>query len=270
MTGYLLEVAVLFGVVIIHELGHAAAAKSFGWRVREVKLLPFGGVAEVEEGWGVPLRQEVAVVLAGPLQNVWMLLLGVALTEAGWISPEWGSYFIEANLFIALFNLLPALPLDGGKLMLAAFSLWFPFRAATQLASVISIVFSLLFIAGSFVYALTPDGGIQLNWLLIGSFLLAANWSEWRNRSYRFIRFLMHREAVIERIARKGALAQPVVIGGHLCVSDVVKLLLREKLHMIYVLDRKGQIQRVLPERKVVEQYFDERGRSLPLSEQFP
>src|SRR5690554_6371805 len=62
ITGYILELIVLFAVVVIHELGHVVAASSFRWRVREIRLLPFGGVAEVEEAGNVPAWQELIVV----------------------------------------------------------------------------------------------------------------------------------------------------------------------------------------------------------------
>lgn len=54
LTGYFIETVTLFGIVFIHEMGHVVAAKSFGWRVKEVQLLPFGGVAVVEEPGAYP------------------------------------------------------------------------------------------------------------------------------------------------------------------------------------------------------------------------
>jgi len=119
LTGYFIEIVTLFGIVLIHELGHVAAAKGFGWRVTEVQLLPFGGVAVVEEMGSVSVWQDIAVALAGPLQNFWMMPVGWVLTAIGVLPVEWGHYFIQANLLIALFNLLPVLPLDGGKVMRA-------------------------------------------------------------------------------------------------------------------------------------------------------
>ena len=77
-TGYFLEAITLFGIVLIHELGHLTAAKGFGWRVQEVQLLPFGGVLIVDELGTTSTREELIVALAGPLQHVWMILVGDA------------------------------------------------------------------------------------------------------------------------------------------------------------------------------------------------
>jgi len=76
LIGHFVELLVLFGVVVVHELGHVAAARWFGWRVREVRLLPFGGVAVADPADGADSVQETAVALAGPLQN--LLMIGFA------------------------------------------------------------------------------------------------------------------------------------------------------------------------------------------------
>lgn len=270
ITGYFIEIVTLFGVVLIHELGHAAAAKGFGWRLKEVQLLPFGGVAVTEESGSVPLWQEVVVVLAGPLQNVWMLLFGWAATSLGLFPEAWGSYFVQANLTIALFNLLPILPLDGGKLLQAAICLWLPYKTAMHCSLVISLASGSLMTLAACLYLLAGQGGIQLNWLLIGLFLLAVNGSDLKRLPYYFMRFLVHRETVWRRLAERGTLARPIVVRGHRRVSDIVKLFMRDKLHLVYVVDEQGRIDKVMPEKRLVDHYFDETKRSLPLSELFP
>ncbi|WP_019533492.1 site-2 protease family protein [Paenibacillus ginsengihumi] len=270
ITGYFIEIVTLFGVVLIHELGHAAAAKGFGWRLKEVQLLPFGGVAVTEESGSVPLWQEVVVVLAGPLQNVWLLMLGWAAASLGLLPEAWGSYFVQANLLIALFNLLPILPLDGGKLLQAALCLRLPYKTAMRCSLVISLAAGSLMTLAACLNLLAGQGGIQLNWLLIGLFLLAVNGSDLRRLPYYFMRFLVHRETVWRRLAGRGALAWPIVVGGRRSVSDIVKLFMRDKLHLVYVVDEQGRICKVMPETRLIDHYFDETKRSLPLSELFP
>lgn len=73
LTGYFLEVVTLFAIVLLHELGHLAAAKNLGWRIQEVRLLPFGGAAVVEELGTVPAWEEIVVAAAGPLQNGFLI-----------------------------------------------------------------------------------------------------------------------------------------------------------------------------------------------------
>ncbi|MCZ8519083.1 MULTISPECIES: M50 family metallopeptidase [Paenibacillus] len=269
VTGYLLEMATLFGIVFIHELGHIAAARGFGWRVREVQLLPFGGVAVVEETGGAPAREELAVALAGPLQNLWMMALAYGLISLSLLPPEWGHYFIRANLLIALFNLLPVLPLDGGKVMQVLLGLWLPYQRTLQAAASVSLILSGLLVTASVVHLFSERGGLQLNWLLIGIFLFYSNWYELKGLPYRFLRFLVHRGTSFDRKQAGGVLAGPLVVPGTRRISDVVALFMRDRYHLVYVMDGQGGILHVVPEQKVLECYFDEARRARTVAEVF-
>ena len=77
MTAHFFELTMFLMIVLIHELGHAFAASFYSWRIKRISLLPFGGVAEMDEHGNRPLKEEAIVTLAGPLQHVWMI--GVAL-----------------------------------------------------------------------------------------------------------------------------------------------------------------------------------------------
>ncbi len=117
------EVAIFAAALAGHELAHALAAGAFGLRIRRIELLPFGGVAEVD---GLELADpgvEAVVALAGPLHNLLCLAAGFLLQAHGLLSPGRGQFFLEANAALALGNLLPALPLDGGRVVRAALAL---------------------------------------------------------------------------------------------------------------------------------------------------
>ncbi len=150
-----LDLAVLFaafGCIALHELGHAAAAKLYGIRTRDIVLYPIGGVARLE---GIPERPwpEIVVALAGPLVNV-VIAAGIfgmltadgvnpiaGLSAAPGIEAFW-SRLLVTNAFLVLFNLIPAFPMDGGRVFRAALS-WFTDRVtATEVASVVGGVFA--------------------------------------------------------------------------------------------------------------------------------
>ncbi|MCZ8513354.1 M50 family metallopeptidase [Paenibacillus filicis] len=269
LTGYFVEIITLFGIVLIHELGHAAAAKGLGWKVKEVQLLPFGGVAVVEEHSDIPVWQDLTVALAGPLQNAWMMAVGSLLAGWGLLPPVWGAYFVQANLLIGLFNMLPIFPLDGGKVLLALFGLWLPYEKTIRLTVWISLVFSGLMLCASALHLLTEKGGLQLNLLMIGLFLLYSNWYELRGIPYRFVRFLVNRPVRQQGLLSRGTAALPIVVLDKRRVTEIVRLFMRDRYHLIYVLDERGALRHIVPEKTMLDFYFDEGRRDRPLAELF-
>jgi stage IV sporulation protein FB len=254
MTGRWLEIVTLFAIVLFHELGHLAMALRFGWRIRELKLLPFGGVLEVEEAGTVPAREEALVAIAGPLQNVFLAGCGALAGWAGWVEAGWADDFIRANAFIALFNLLPILPLDGGKLLQSWMSSRIPYHRTLIWSTRISLLFSAATVLAA-LYPLLYGDLLQLNVLLIGTFLCASNWTYRRNVPFVFLRFLVHRARRSEGRVEAGTLAQPIVIAESRPPSAAIKLLMRERYHLIYIV-RQGQIKRVLPEAQMIDGFL--------------
>lgn len=137
-------VAALFGSVLLHELGHALAARRFGVQTRDITLLPIGGVASLERMPERPLA-EATIALAGPAVNVVIAAaLGAAVWLMGAVEPletlgvATGSFAMRlaaANVGLAVFNLVPAFPLDGGRVLRALLAWRLPYLTATQAAS---------------------------------------------------------------------------------------------------------------------------------------
>jgi Zn-dependent protease len=154
----LLFVFAVFFFVALHELGHALAARAYGIRTRDITLYPIGGVASLERLPERPWR-EVAVALAGPAVNV-VLALGLlfVITITG-LDLSWGiseynlAAFINqlffANVFLCVFNLLPAFPMDGGRVLRAVLASQMDRVRATEIAvRVGTVVAALMFVGG--------------------------------------------------------------------------------------------------------------------------
>ena len=106
--------------VLIHEAAHALAARLSGVRVRELLLTPFGGALRIEGLWSHRPAQVALVALAGPAASLLTMTCAAALAYSGAVSPRAAGEWVRVNLMLAAFNLLPALPLDGGRVLAAA------------------------------------------------------------------------------------------------------------------------------------------------------
>ena len=144
-------ILLVFGCVLLHELGHALAARRYGIRTRDIVLLPIGGIARLQRMPEKPL-QEIVVAIAGPAVNVGIAaLLWVTLGAPAGRPPIQflgGGLFeslLAVNLLMVGFNLIPAFPMDGGRVLRALLALRLSYVQATRVAALVGQGFALLF-----------------------------------------------------------------------------------------------------------------------------
>jgi len=169
----------LFASVVAHELAHSLVARRQGVPVRNITLFLFGGVSSIEQEAERP-GEELLMAGVGPATSLVLALLSVLIALLFRLGQ--GGVFLLANglflrltwwnLFLAGFNLLPGLPLDGGRILRAV--LWLlgrDYRRATEIAAAAGRLISFLLIGGGIVWALSGDWGSGLWLVLIGWFM---------------------------------------------------------------------------------------------------
>ncbi len=248
-TGYFIEILTLIVLVIIHELGHLAAANAFGWRMESIQLLPFGGVVKTDEWGTVPAYEEISVALAGPFQHVFMVLISLFFYQQGWWSLEWTKYFIQGNMMIAGFNLLPIFPLDGGRILLSSLSYFLPYRFCLEITLWLGMIGSLLLCV--FPFFLTSTG-VPVHLLVLGLFLFYSNYQTFKQKNIHFIRFLLHRRYHLDFSRRVDKLR----IRADTSLNAVIRKICKEKYHILEVADESGKLISVLPEEWALDTYF--------------
>ena len=177
----LLVLGTLYLCVTLHEYGHALAARNFGIPTLDITLLPIGGVARLERMPRVPW-QELLVAVAGPAVNVMIavpLLVGLIVTGQGASAVDFLSgdtlgrpsvvgfvtQLLLANLFLVAFNMIPAFPMDGGRVFRSLLAMVIEYRRATWIAARVGIGCAVLMaIAGIWVSPVMPLIAVFICW----------------------------------------------------------------------------------------------------------
>jgi stage IV sporulation protein FB len=254
-----LFVALLFLCVLLHEFGHILAARRYGIATPDVTLLPIGGVARLERIPEEP-GQELVVALAGPAVNlviagVLLLLLG-GFPAADGMAPQdpraaMLTRLASANLFLVVFNLIPAFPMDGGRVLRAFLAYRLGYGRATRIAAWIGQ--ALAFAFGAFGLL---NGNPLLIFIAVFVYLAAA--SEAHAVQMREVaRGLLVDDSMVTRFDRLGPDSR---------VEDAVECLIRTTQHEFPVVDSAGRLVGLLDRDGLIKALKD-RGPMTSLSE---
>ena len=244
----LVAAAVFFASLTAHELGHALQARREGMEIEGITLWLFGGVARFK-GMFPSAGAEFRIAIAGPLVSLALglgFVLAAVLTDLGLAVDGVLAWLGYINLLLLVFNLLPALPLDGGRVLRSA--LWWlrgDFRQATQLSAGVARGFAFLFIAGGVGMAIFADtiGGLWL--AFIGWFLLVAAGSE--------ARYLAVRDALGGLRVRDLMIRDPATVPADLSLGRFMDDVVWKRRYTTYPVVEDGRAVGLLPFRCVAE-----------------
>lgn len=240
-------IAILLLSLVGHEMAHLAMARFYGMQVDRVLFHPFGGVATIT---GAPADGAVEglVALAGPFHN---LILATAASLLEHMNPALGPRLlplVQWNGTMGLFNLLPFLPLDGGRVLRAFLSRRLPWREATARASRVSRLGAVLLLAASpFV---GRAGLAPLGTALMGGFLFLAAGREERQGVLGGWRYLLAKEGRLgkERILE----ARLLVVAEDVSLLQVVGRFLPHQYHVVLVVDGQQRVRGQVTEGEIL------------------
>lgn len=235
LTGRIFAFLIYAFTAVIHETGHSVAAGRTGYRLNKITLTPFGAVASgnIE---GLKFYDELFIAAAGPLVN---LAVGLLFVAFWWIFPETYAFTdlaAEANFTLAAVNLIPAYPLDGGRILSALLSLKCGEERAAKICKVTSVALAVLLIAG-FIYTLFYTPNVSL--VIFAVFVFVGAFDRSKENKYVKINSVFDAERL-----RRGMPVKRQAVAKDVTLKTLVKIVDGNALNEIDVYDGDRLIKR--------------------------
>ena len=252
LFGLLLKAVIIFSLVILHELAHILTARAYGIKVISIELYPYGGTAVMEDSFEGKRKEEAAIAFAGPAFNLVLLFFIQTLRWEGLISGEWAVEFIKLNFWLAIFNLLPILPLDGGRIIRALLAGSFGFVKTTKTLAVIGKwVGGGFFILGFLMQAMGYYIYEPLMFVILGIFIWIGSNKELANARIVFLKQLCRKK---EQLLTKGFMPSTCfTVSRSAPIGKITDEFRTDRYSLVNVLGSKDRIEKTLSETEVVQ-----------------
>jgi len=249
--GFAVEVLLIFAAVLVHEIAHAVIAVILGINVAEVELLPFGGQAKIEDFTGLEPDREIYVAMAGPAAS--LSLAGIFYFLQDGITSPYLPLFININLILGLFNLCPALPMDGGRILRAILSGIIGYKKATARAAVLGKIIAVgLIIFGLYQIYFLHSGA---NYVLVGVLLFWAARREGQLLAYAFMRYLVNKKS---ELSKHGVLPSQQLISREDTLVKIILESTRPSYYLVVVaVDEADHLVGMRSEAELIECFFE-------------
>lgn len=261
-SGFLHKSCNMLLALMIHEIGHIIAAKGLDYKIDKIHILPIGGKIEIRDLDDMPIESELVVILAGPMANFFMTIFLLFLVTGGFFPFETGKKIINYQLTLGFFNLLPALPLDGGRI----FVLWLrqklsflsAIKIATKTGKIISTVLLTTAIVGFFVQKAFVEFAIM------GVFLFFYANKEEKEAPFIFIKTTAGKWQILSK--QRLMSVESVVVIENTPVKDIMYQFGPKKYHLIYLLNNKMGVEKRFTESEIFD-LIAEKGLDITMKE---
>lgn len=234
----------------IHELTHTIIASKYEVFCEEIILSPIGFCAKLSGVWKTQSKDELRILLAGPASNIFFAILFfiLCILSQGWLAQK-ASIIFQINIFLALFNLLPMNPLDGGKILFVLVSRNISIMKSQQFCYQISLVIYIFFAFLSISFFILSFNPIFLMILCFIAYSLYENKNIAKAEAFLYIIgkkfFLENRD--VNRIKN-------IVVGERTKLLDVIKEINREETLMAWVMNEKKEVIGLISEPQLIEE----------------
>ncbi|EIW17030.1 MULTISPECIES: M50 family metallopeptidase [Pelosinus] len=250
LAGMMVKVLLVFSAVLWHELAHAGAAIALGFSVREVELLPFGGVARIEGLGAASSKSEMIIAAAGPAAS--MVLAAIVYGSMFYFNlwTEIWDFFYKANIMLAIFNMIPGLPLDGGRIFRAWLALYMDYGKATAVAAGVSKCVSISLVC-IVIFQYVQGSTINISFLVAAIFLYTTAKSELKVAGFRTLRIMAQKKTLLRSRGMMPTIHLTVMKG--VLLKDIVRLFRPDQYYVMLVVNDDCRVCGTLTETEVWE-----------------
>lgn len=253
ISGLLKAMIALFLALGIHEFAHILTARGLGYTIDKINIMPFGGIMDIKEFDETMSDSQLVIIMAGPIANFIAAIFLLFLISRGFLSLNFCRVFISRQLYLGFFNLLPALPLDGGRI----FVIWLrqkvtfisAIRITAMTGKVLAVVLFIIGIAGFFFERFFID------FLVLGIFLFLEAVKEEKQAPITFVKYTAKKK---ENLIKQGYLPiESVVVIEKTLVKDILYLFMPQKYYLVYVLDNEMKIKGLFTETEIFDKIIE-------------
>ena len=257
ILGLAAQAFLVFGLVFCHELAHLLTTRAYGFKIVGLELYPFGGAAYSDDLFEGRKLEESIISLAGPALNIVLLFGAQILRWQGVWTGELAEDFVRFNFWLAAFNLIPVLPLDGGRVVRAFFAESFGYVKTTKflawsgkwLGLLIALFGIVLWGQGKFT-----EGA--LTYIILGGFFWYAGSKEIAKAHITFLRQLTRKK---EDLLKKGLMRSFwVTVSSDTHLVRIVEQFTPDRFALISLTNQAMGLDKILTETDVVEGMFRE------------
>lgn len=246
LSGMISAVA-FFIALVLHECAHAVVASAVGVKVWSLEVLPFGCTAKMESFAVVSGGKEIVMAAAGPAVNIISAAAVYVIFKHN--AGEFASAFMRSSMMLASINLIPALPLDGGRIVASIIGMKYSAFVATRITSVMGMIASAVILAVGFFLA--ANSAVNPTLFIMGGFMLYSSIGHFKNAAFAFMKHNTIKRD--EMVKRKSIDVKSIAAHRERSVGEVLTSLDRRKYNIVYVLDDNLNVVKRIDEANIMD-----------------
>lgn len=241
------KILIGFIIIFIHELIHLITARTLGYSGFSIHLIPIGTSLMLKELDEADPKEDIIISISGPVGNFIIALICLCLKTL--LGYQWMKEFATYNIVIGIFNLIPAFPLDGGRILRAILNLKYIYKKANRIALNISIVIGYIF--GTIFFVDLFRGNRNFDLLFLSGFILWVSYREKRRIAYIIMGYIVKKR---EKLIGRGYLEnRSISVYYKLNLLQLIELVDKNKYNEFIILDDSMNVIGILYEEDVIK-----------------